>query len=249
MRIRALAVVALSTLPIALAAQVVRPPRTGRTVPPTSAQPAKPDPQIPVVARELAYRRSRWTGEAYSLITTVQTPTVAGGSTRYTTSGSGTRGSYRYTDHWSATVDMTASFLGDPSFTETGEIGTRYSPLTFDHDIRPFFDLRAAYVHSYDTYLAPAGAVLSGSSGLIEIGRYTSGFGSVMGAGFEYSLTRSLGLTTELSAMRNRMTAYRQTGVTGLPSGSTYWATPVRLTIGLRFNPVRTLHLDQNPMK
>src|SRR5262249_57437686 len=80
-----------------------------------------------------------------------------------------------------------------------------------------------------------------------EVGRYRRGFGSAVGAGFEFPLTQSTQLTNELSGMRSRMPAYRLSG--GLPTGTTYWMTAVRYSIGIKGNPMRTMHLDQNPMQ
>jgi len=183
------------------------------------------------------------------VITTAQVPTDAGLS-RYTSFGNGLRADYRYTDHWSATIDMTASYLFSPAITETGEVGARYAPLTLDHELRPFFDARLAYMHMYDSYQSNIGPSLNGGFGgsdYADVNRYMRGFGSAIGAGFEFPLTQSLQLTNELSAVRSRMTAYRLTAA--LPTGTTYWMTAFRYSIGVKLNPVRTMHLDQNPMK
>jgi hypothetical protein len=240
MRIRALVVIALLTLPAGLTAQILRIPRTGRG---TAPQPAALPPEAAPVARALAYKRSRWSAEGYSLISAVQVPTAAGGVARYTTAGTGTRAAYRYTDYLSATLDLTASFLGSPAVTQTAEIGTRFSPLPWDRTLRPFVDVRGAYMRMYDTF-----AELSvPNQQFADVERYSRGVGGVGGAGLEYSLTRSLALTTEVSALRNRMTTYRMTGAAGIPTGTSYWLTSVRYTLGLRFNPVSALHLAQKP--
>jgi hypothetical protein len=82
-----------------------------------------------------------------------------------------------------------------------------------------------------------------------EEARFSRGLGSVAGAGFEYSITRSLSLTTELSAMRNRMTTYRLTGPVAIPTGgSTYWMTLFRYTLGFKYNPVRALNMIQKAL-
>lgn len=247
MRTRALVVIALLSLPAGLSAQGVRLPRVGRG---TRPQPAPLPPETAPVARALAYKRSRWSIEGYSLINSVRVPTAAGGVTSYTTFGTGTRADYRYTERFSATVDFTASPLGDPAITETAEIGTRFRPLPWNEEIRPFFDVRAAYMHMYDTFAFPMQTSVT-AGGLnqqyVEESRYSRGFGSVAGAGLEYSLTNTLALTTELTAMRNRMTTYRLTSPTSIPSGTTYWMTSFRYTLGLKFNPVRALRLAQKP--
>lgn len=247
MRTRALVVIALFALPAVLDAQRLPRPRIGRGTPP---QAAPLPPEAPAVARALAYKRSRWSGEAYSLINSVQIPTADGGSASYANFGTGTRGDYRYTDRFSATVDLTVSALGSPVTTETAEIGTRFRPAPMDQALRPFLDVRAAYMHMYDLYAMPTATSVSGGGlnhQFVQEARYSRGIGSVLGAGLEYSLTRSLSLSTELTAMRNRMTAYRLIGPANVPNRSTYWMTSFRYSLGLKFNPVRALYLAQNP--
>jgi hypothetical protein len=119
-----------------------------------------------------------------------------------------------------------------------------------DQALRPFFDVRAAYMHMYDLYAIPIAGSVSGrglNHQFVQEARYSRGFGSVVGAGLEYSLTRSLSLTTALTAMRNRMTTYRLSGPANVPNGSTYWMTSFRYSLGLKFNPVRALYLAQKP--
>ena len=248
MRSRAVAVLALLAAPVGLSAQAI-PTRPAPRPAAPAVRPTEPSPQPAAVARALQYRRARWSVETYSVITTAQIPTGPELS-RYTSFGNGLRGDYRYTDHWSMTVDMTASYLFSPAITETGELGARYAPLTWDHEIRPFLDARVAYMHMYDSYQSDIGPTINGGFGgndYSDVGRYMRGFGSAVGAGFEFPLTESLQLTNEVSGMRSRMTAYRMSG--GLPTGTTYWMTALRYSIGIKLNPMRTLHLDQNPMK
>lgn len=245
MRTRAVVAIALLVLPAGLTAQRLPRPPIRRGTPP---QAAPLPPEAAPVARALAYKRSRWSGEVYSLINAVQFPTADGGATSYTNFGLGTRGDYRYTDRFSATIDLTASALGSPVTTETAEIGTRFRPGPMDQALRPFFDVRAAYMHMYDLFAMPIAGSGSGlSHQYAQEARYSRGFGSVAGAGLEYSLTRSLALTTELTAIRSRMTAYRLIGPANVPNGSTYWMTSFRYTLGLKLNPVRALYLSQNP--
>src|SRR5438270_10558690 len=106
MRTRALIVTAFLSLPIALSAQGVRPPRTGPRTP-TTPQPTLP-PEIGPVAQDLAYRYSRWSGEAYSLVSAVQAPGPDGSSGSYAAFGAGTHGEFRTTNRFAATVDITA---------------------------------------------------------------------------------------------------------------------------------------------
>jgi len=142
--------------------------------------------------------------------------------------------------------------FGAPTITATAEAGARFHPLPWEQTLRPFFDVRAAYMYLYDEIVTPmgtSGRIGGANQQYYETGRYSRGFGSVLGTGVEYSLTSSLALTTGLSAMRGRMTTYRQSGPATVPTGSSYWMTSFRYTLGLRYNPVRALHLAQNPTK
>ena len=246
-RTRAFAVIALLALSSGLGAQGgIRLPRGAR---PTTPQPAPNPPAIGPVSQALAYTRSRWSTEAYSVISTMDVPSVAGRSSRYTTFGAGTHAEYRVSDHVSATVDLTASPLGTIATSQTAEVGARYSPMSWEHRLRPFFDVRAGYMHLHDSFTAPteAGAISGLNQDFTETGRYSRGLGGISGLGLEYSLTNTFALTSELSAMRNRMTNYELTGPASLPTGSNYWMTSFRYTLGLKFSPVRSLHLSQNP--
>jgi hypothetical protein len=73
--------------------------------------------------------------------------------------------------------------------------------------------------------------------------QYSRGFGGVAGAGMEYWIAQRFALTTGVSAVRSRMSTYRYTG-TSFPSDPAYSMTTYRLTLGLRFNPVRTVQLQ-----
>jgi len=168
--------------------------------------------------------------------------------TRFTSAGAGTRADYRYSDSFSATMDLTASFLGSPTVMGTAEVGTRFSPVSWAEQLRPFFDVRAAYMHMFDEFPIPEpSAALGGLEQQLDGGRYSRGFGGVTGAGLEFSLTRTIAFTTELSGMRSRMTMYRMSPAVNIPNGTTYWMTSFRYTFGLKYNPGRTLHLSQNP--
>jgi hypothetical protein len=250
MRNRALLLTALLIAPSALSAQV-RLPRGVRGGTPPTAAPLPPE--APIVAKALAYKRSRWSAEAYTLVTTYQVPDGAG-MTSYTSFGSGTRADYRYTDHLSATVDFTASPLGSPSIGESAEVGTRYRPGSLDQRLRTYVDARAQFVHLYDTPIGPSptGAIVGSydpSNAYVTGQRYSRGFGGVAGAGFEFSLTNTFALTSELLAMRDRMAVYRFNNPTTVPLASHYWMTSFRYTIGFKYNPVSALHLAQNPTR
>jgi len=249
MRTHAFLAIALFVSSADLGAQIRRRPRLD---PPTPTRPAPLPPEAVPVSRELAYKRLRWSAEAYSLVSAIQVPTGSGVTSRSTAVGAGTHGDYRYSSMFSATADLTASWLGGASNMETAEVGTRFSPLPWEQHVRPFFDLRAAYTRLYDTFAF--GGI--GANGLPPVGvgaqsanetRYSRGVGGVAGLGFEYSLTNTLALTTELSAVRSQMTAYGLSGPANIPVGSTYWMTTYRYAFGLKFSPVRTLRLAQNP--
>lgn len=245
MHARTLVVIALLTLPSGLTAQ--RLPRVGRG---TVAQPASLPPEIPAVARSLAYKRSRWSTEAYTLISNVQVPDAAGGITKSTTAGTGTRADYRVSEHFSATVDATVSFLGSGALMETAELGSRFSPMSWDRRLRPFFDVRAAFTHRSDTLsmsMQTVSQINLVNGQFSNVTRYSRGFGGGGGMGLEYSLTNTFALTSELSALRNRMTIYRLDSPTSIPAGSAYWMTSFRYSLGLKFNPVQSLHLSQTP--
>ena len=247
MRTRVLFVLALLVVPAGLTAQI-RIPRGTRGTQPAGVVAPLP-PEAPVVSRTLAYRRSRWSVDGYALLSTVLMPQAnGGGSATYTLYGSGTRGSYRFTDRFAMTLDGTVSPLGSPGNAETVELGTRYSPMPYDRQIRPFIDVRAAYMNISNTYSlssAQDGVPVPNTVANTEAW-YSRGVGGIAGAGFDYSLTSSIALTTELAAMRTRMSAYGLASDPGVLPGA-YWMTSYRVLLGFKYNPVTTLHLDQNP--
>jgi hypothetical protein len=245
MRTRAFVLAALLVLPAALAAQ--RMPRVTRRTP---AEPVPLPPEVEPVARAVALKRSHWSAEGYGLISSIEVPAIGQGPTSYTVYGAGTRGDYRFTNHLSATVDMTASSLGAPSTVYTAEVGSRYMPLELSDKVRPYFDLHAGYIHMSDSYSSPVGpgdAVAGVNQGYSNIDRYSRGFGVIGGGGLEMSITNSFAVTTGVSALRTRMTVYRLSGATNLPAGSNYWMTSTRLLVGFKYNPVSVLHMSQNP--
>src|SRR5262249_10579859 len=153
----------------------------------------------------------------------VRLPTPSGATTSSLFS-SGTQGGYRLNDHFTGTVDVTASVFGSQLSSQTAEVGGRYAPLPLDEPVRPFLDMRAAYLHVSDMFDIPAeSAAIPGYA----MTRYANGFGGIVGAGFAYSLTNSLGLSTELSAVRGHMNAYHTQSPTGIPYGTGYSMTQV----------------------
>ena len=236
MRIRTAFVAAALLLPSVATAQL-RAPRIGGRHP---AEPVPPGRQPEVIARSQAFVRSRYSVEAYPLVSRVAAPGVSEGSptSRWTSFGTGTRLDWRQTDYLSWTLDLTASYLGGPAVTETAELGVRMRPHGWSDRVRPFADLRVGVEHvsqslsSQDLGVGPA---FLRSSAV----RYGRGYGAVAGVGAEYFLTNTLGLTTGVSAMRSNMTAYNFTGVSVPTAATSYSMTTYRLAVGLRYNWVR----------
>lgn len=234
MRTRVASLILLLALPAALSAQISRVPRRP-TVPPPAPLPPTGGP----VAQLLEFHRSRWSTEAYSLFSNVRVP-AGQGTANYGTFGAGTHAGYRFGDHFTGTADITSSQFGSTATNSTMEAGTRFMPTPFEVDIRPFFDLRTSYMWLSDTY-----ADAAGQGGPDRISRYGHGLGLIGGAGFEYSLTNSFALSTELTAVRGRMTVYGTNNTAGIPIGSGYSMTSYRLNLGLRYSATRVANLKQ----
>ncbi|MEP6621134.1 MAG: hypothetical protein ABJE47_17540 [bacterium] len=229
----------LLVLPDVMAAQRAAPvPGSRRPVP---AQPVPLSPQPGPIARASAYQRSRVSIETYPIASYVSAPSFSpvGGVAQWASLGTGTRAEYRSSSVISATLDMTTSLLGGPASTQTVEAGARYRPIAWDHALRPYADLRAAYMRAGGAYSLPINdQVPFGTQPLAVNGmQYSSGFGGVAGAGMEYWFARNFAVTSGLSMLRSQMTTYRYTG-TSFPTDGRYMMTTYRLTLGLRFNPV-----------
>jgi len=236
MRTGAIVATVLLLLPVDLSAQ--RFPRVWGRDP---ARPAPLPPQPAAIARQMAYKRLRIAFESYPLISYVQSPGVPGAVVppKRTSFGAGSRADYRMTRHVSATFDVTSSFLGGMTNTETAEMGFRLRPERTEHKVYPFLDARVGYVHASETYFRPFD-VLDGSAGQPSYGgRYSQGFGGVGGAGMEYALTRRFSLTTAATVLRSRMRAYSL--YSPAPANGRYSMTSYRFTFGLRYNPVRLI--------
>jgi hypothetical protein len=234
MRTRVSSLLALLALPAALEAQ--RLPSIARRPTPL---PAPLPPTAAPVARALEYHSSRWSAEAYGTISNVRMPTGAG-LMNFGAFGAGTHGGYRFADRFSGTVDLTTSLFGAPKNVQTAEVGGRFSPLPFNPEIRPFVDLRASYLRLSDNYVS--GADLND-----QLAGYARGFGGITGAGFEYSLTNSFALTTEVAALRARMTIYDADTPTSIPGANAYWMTSIRLAFGFKYSAGRVLNIKQKP--
>lgn len=239
MRCRSLIAVAL-LVPSISDAQVRAPiPGTGRR--PTEPVPLGPQPAV--VARALNYTRSRYSVEAYPLISRVIAPGFTSGSpsSAWTNVGSGTRLDWRLTRYVSWTLDLTSTFLGGPANTQTAELGLRIHEQNWDRRLRPFADVRFGYEHASESYAQSDGLGIGPASPLAGTSRYSRGFGAVAGVGAEYSLTNTFALTTGLSAMQSNMVAYSANGVSVPTRGDDFRMTTYRLAVGVRYNPVHML--------
>ena len=181
------------------------------------------------------------------MFSAIQVPSGAGGTTSYTSVGAGSRADYRFAQHFSATLDMTVSFLGSFANSQTGEVGTRFVPNPWSQTFRPYFYIRALYTHVNDRYDLPnvddrVPGTLPNQE-FSQRGRYTGGLGAVGGMGFEYSVTNSLAFTNELTAMRTHMTS--RVLNSGPNPTTRYWMTSYRYTHGFKYTPTPALHLVQ----
>jgi hypothetical protein len=237
-----LAVLSLTVLvPAALAAQR---PRLG-----TRVRPAALPPMAPTVARELnyAYRRIAFSTESYPMINVVSAAGfLAEGSTSHWTSyGVGQRLSLRLKPYVFGTLDLTTAPFGGLTTTNTVELGARVTPDVWDHRLHPYADIRAGYMFAYEGFginnndgiANPATVGMRGS-------RYSEGFGGIAGAGVSMSLTRTIMATLGASYMQNRMTNHRISEATTGNGPDYYRITSYRYTLGLRWNPVKTIVSD-----
>ncbi len=244
MRARSVALFIVLVLPASSNAQRihVRLPWIGRR--PT---PAPLPPQAPEIARQMQYRRSRISGESYTLMSFDQTDRYVANHGPSTASmlGAGVHLDYRLKPAFSLTGDFTSSQFGGPYIQRTVDLGARYHPLrSLDDKIRPYVDLRASWASSYASFAQPFDLSSPIAGPTIPGGRTTSnGPGALVGAGFETSLTRSLALTTGLGLARYRMYSV-QVGPQQLGSQWDYRSTAVRFTIGLKYNPGRMVPIQ-----
>jgi hypothetical protein len=243
MRIRTLAIVTLLGLPAALDAQLRLPGRGRRG-------PAPLPPEAPGIARQTAYQRSRWTSEGFFSISHTNLPIDNGATLPYTTFGSGARSDYRFTDSWSLGMNLTTSVLGDPSTTNTAELGLRFRPLPDLERVRLFVDAAGAYLSTSNSFAIGGTEAELGFAGASQLStQYSRGAGAVGGVGGEFSVTDRVSITTSGSVLRARQSVHRMDPGNGIPVGSTYWSTTYRLFVGLGYNFGRTTNLPQNPTR
>jgi hypothetical protein len=227
MRARSILVVALLAVPLAAEAQRVPVPRI------RDRGPARPAPMPPVprpIAREMVYVRLPYSVESYPLVSYFNAP----GLNSWTAGGAGTRVDYRLGRRVSLTLDLTSSFVGGPAVTQTAEIGTRIRPEPSDRKWHPFLDLRAGYLNVHDRATRPYDFVDPSSAS--SYSRMNHGLGAVAGTGVEYSLTRSMSLTTAGSVFRTTLAPLYGSE---RPISGRYTMTAIRYSVGLRYNPGR----------
>lgn len=206
------------------------------------ARPAELPPQPASLAREFAYKRLPYSAETYPLLSynDASAPVTAGGMSSWVSWGMGQRIDYRVGPAVSATIDFTSSLWGAPVRTETVEMGMRLRPDRNANRLYPFLDVRVGYMQAFQSQFRPfdvddpfgGGAPGQGS-------RWSRGFGAVGGGGVEYTLSRMFSVTTSAALMRSRL-ASRSFLTQG--EETRYWLTTYRYTVGLRFNPVRSVH-------
>jgi len=238
MRIPAAVVAVALLLPSPATAQLRAPGIDG----PRPRGPLPNGRQPEVIARAQALVRSRYSVEVYPLISRVEAsgPVAGSPTARWTSFRTGTRLDWRQTDHLSWTIDMTASYLSGNAVSETAEVGLRVRPGNWTDRLHPFADLRVGFEHTSQS-LTNQDLGFFATPILSSPMRYGRGFGAVAGAGAEYLLTNTLGLTTALSVMRSSMTAYDFSGVSAPTAEPSYRQTTYRLAVGLRYNRVRYL--------
>ncbi len=237
MRVGAVLTIVALLLPAGLSAQRLPVPGSGRRGP---ARPVPLPPQPEPIARHLAYKRMRLSVESYPLISYVRAPGVTDGAlvSDWTSFGTGTRAEYRVARRVGVTLDLTSSFAGGPVDVHTAELGTRLRPERSARRTYPFADVRVGYISSYGGSFDPFGGSYTYPTTQL---RSSDGFGGVGGVGLEYTLTRTLSLTTAASVMRNRMTTRT---LVGPDAGErSYTMTLYRYTLGIRYNPVRLVRV------
>ena len=240
MRTRSLVAIAALLLPAGLNAQRIPMPR-GRG----PARPAPLPPQPAPIANELAYRRLPLSVESYPFVSYFQSPGFLNNGliANWTSFGMGTRADYRITHLVSATLDLTSSFYGGPALVQTAELGTRLRPEPREEQrLVPFADVRVGYVAAYSRSLGGIFDDIPGNvpdSYSLYGATYSHGFGGLAGVGMDYSLSRSWSLTSAWSVARNRMKTHDLRDLTR--TDRHYAMTSYRVTLGVRYNPVRVI--------
>lgn len=228
MRVRVIVAAIALSLPGVSAAQHLPRTRTPEGIRPP--EPTSLPPQPGPIARAESYQRQRLAVETYPMVSYFQAPGLTGGARpAWTSFGNGAHADYLLSRFASATLDVTASYVGGPAQTQTAELGTRLRPDLSHERWYPYVDLRAGYMAAWNKLWNWPG--LDQAQG--PYGHYNYGFGALAGVGVEYSLTRSWSLTTAGAVMRGRMTTSAFDGHRSYP------LTAYRYTLGVRYTPVR----------
>jgi hypothetical protein len=243
MRIRIAVASVLLLLPAALSAQRIPLPGIGRG--PTRPQPLPPQPGP--IAQELAYKRLPISVESYPFVSFINAPGIASNGliSSWTSIGAGARLDYRFNRFVSGTLDLTSSYWGGPAVVQTAELGTRFHRERTESKWYPYADLRLGYVSAYNRNLGAFDNVFvdpatQGGYGV----QYSHGFAGIAGLGTEYAISRMFSLTTGFSVMNGRMSTHDLRS--GQYADRAFPMTSVRYTIGLNFNPVRTVRAMKN---
>jgi opacity protein-like surface antigen len=236
MRTLAVVSIALLLLPAGGAAQRQPVPRTG-TVP---GRPVPIGKQPEPIARAQEFQRLRVSAESYPMASYLRAPGFPDPSqpTSWTTVGAGSRLEYRLTPRAAATLDLTSSLDGSPMRVQTLEIGGRLRRAPSESRVTPYADVRVGFIL----------AEYSGASGTPGFTRPTSlymrssshGFGAVAGVGVEYAMTNTWAVTTGASLMQSRLST---SGYDGSAAPASYGMTSNRITLGIKYNPVRSMVL------
>jgi hypothetical protein len=242
MRARSVMAIGLLLLPALSEAQ--RPRFGGRRV----GQAGLSGPQPRVVQQAIAYNRMRAAFESYPMLTMFDAPGFNGpGDYGWTAGGQGMRVEYRVHRLAAITMDATSSFIGNPIFVQTLELGTRLGPRRFEHGVVPFFDARVGYIYANSNNIGlnssspvPRDAFVSGA-------RYSDGFGGVVGAGLETAITRRFSLVTGYHFQRSRMVSHALDNLSSAPgSDQRFMMNGYRWTISLRYNGIRYIDDPRN---
>jgi hypothetical protein len=259
MRVRLLALAVVLALPGLSAAQRI-PVR-----PPTIPIPKQPPKEPPAVAREMNFRRMRWSSETFQLSSLTYMPAPSGAMTRYMTMGAGTHYEYRLgmADRRAFTVDMAGGASGNdpdnPLLMLGTELGGRFYSRPHPDGARYYTDARLSYSGTLNAELSGTSTNWNAGSSGAGRGQHARGFGVVAGVGAEVPFTVRFSFYGGLSLARSRMTIFgyddvdRNSNLLDLltpgEAKGHLWATSLRMQVGFRYNPVRYLTLEQNPWK
>jgi hypothetical protein len=238
MRVRSLFVIAV-LLPAALSAQrrggVGR--IGGRAVPPVELP-----PQPGTIASEMRYVRLPISAESYTFISFNQVPLAGGAFEGWNNLAAGTKFSLRLNSVFAATADLTQSIFYDQNSMTTFEVGTRFRPggANSDRRVQFYADARVGYTYSQEQYVfSPDPTAVNP---MIVMGsRRGNGFGVIGGVGSDFSLTRTLSLSTGVYGARSHLRSSSSSPFQPTARGNYYDMTAYRFALGIKWNPVRAV--------